>query len=259
MKTINKTPMWTLAIVFAIYTASAFADKMYLTSNVNVRADATAESMKLGELKINDSVEATATIKDGFRLVTFNGVPAYIKDSYLTATAPPEYILGCVGSLLPNSNANKKSETRKKVIASMVKYLGVSDILDVVGHVWGSTNGDGTAFKLADDGELVMSVVDLPRKDWNRLLKNAQDSTFLFGGMIKLSDVQGAVRAGQFTGQICLEKDGDGYKITAALDGVINKQSYNGNRITLRPAAGGNITVNGIFAGESINGTFSAR
>ena len=64
--------------------------KVYATSQVNIRKSWSTGSAQLGRLEKGDSITRTGIGDNGWSRVTYNGQTAYINSSYLTTTEPKD-------------------------------------------------------------------------------------------------------------------------------------------------------------------------
>lgn len=96
--------------------------KVYATSQVNIRKSWSTGSAQLGRLEKGDSITRTGIGDNGWSRVTYNGQTAYINSSYLTTTAPKDDDENNTNSVnneetndTNNTEANEQNNTTNEV------------------------------------------------------------------------------------------------------------------------------------------------
>lgn len=106
----------------------------YTNATVNVRADASSSSKKLGTLKINVKVTVTGKVNNGWTRISYKGKQAYIKSSYLsdkkTSVKPSD-------SNSNNNSAKDKSKWPEAETDTRSPEEVAADIMDDFGYVDG--------------------------------------------------------------------------------------------------------------------------
>jgi hypothetical protein len=240
-------------------TAAVAAKTMYVTSD-GVRVRKTPEinsSNIMTQLDSGSEVQMYETVGDFVHIKT-GGQDGYMSASFLSSKKPEKTVEGCTRSLNPNDPSNKGSDG-KAIVNAIENYVGVGSLNELLNTTWTAIDrrSKGTVFSITGNQAFHVRIIDLPEENWDNLTDAAHKS----GGLAIFASkkmVQDKVREGDFTGRLCLTGQGRNAKIAVHLDGSINGEGKSAD-ITIIPTGNKQYKVNGTFAGEELDGTFTTR